>query len=240
MELSKISENKYFGVISIYEKDSVLFSGFGDIQKNLFSHPQQDFFMHEKRIENKPLINPVAVRIPASFFKTIETVGEVTIQDEKNLIKETIASSAPAPFCFEKQLPLNSKIVSQFGSYRKLATGMRYFHTGLDLRAWTGTTIQAMGEGQIVLARGFQVPGNAVYLNHGNNIFSKYFHMSALSVEEGQRIQKGQELGKSGATGRVEGPHLHWEVSWRGISTDPQEFVALSNKFCTHKLALNP
>ncbi len=192
--------------------------------------------MTEKSIQSKPLDNPVSLRIPASFFRNLESLEQTEIDQQKNLIKSAIKESNPGDFCFESELPVQSKVVSQFASYRKLPTGYQYFHTGLDLRAWTGTPIQAMANGKVVLSRNFHVPGNAVIIDHGNSIFSKYYHLSELSVAEGSDVQKGTIIGKSGGTGRVEAPHLHWEITWRGVPMDPLAFLKISRQICTTSL----
>jgi murein DD-endopeptidase MepM/ murein hydrolase activator NlpD len=96
-----------------------------------------------------------------------------------------------------------------------------------------------MAEGKVALSRHFHVPGNAVIIDHGNSIFSKYYHLSELSVKEGTSVLKGALIGKSGGTGRVEAPHLHWEITWRGIPMDPLSFLKLSKDICTQQLAYN-
>lgn len=145
-----------------------------------------------------------------------------------NLLKETSANS----FCFKTKIPLHSKIVSTFGSYRRLPSGQQYFHTGTDMRAATGTPIYAMADGEVVLANKFVIPGNAVFVDHGNGIYSKYFHLSEILVKPGQKIKMGELIGKSGGTGRVEAPHFHWEISWKSFPTDPMVFLNTMNAAC--------
>lgn len=233
LELTHVRNQTYFGAISVYEKGAIVFSGYSKISKKIFQNPSQDFFMIEKPIESRELKNPVNLRIPASFFKKLDTLEQSEIDHQKKLIRSTVKKSTPREICFESDLPVKSKVVSQFGSYRKLPTGYQYFHTGLDLRAWTGTPIYAMADGKVKLSQYFHVPGNAVIIDHGNHIFSKYFHLSELNVAEGTEIKKGTLIGKAGGTGRVEAPHLHWEITWRGIPMDPLAFLEkVPARFC--------
>lgn len=160
-------------------------------------------------------------------------MGEDQIQLERELIRSTILKETPGEtLCFDTQLPVESVRTSKFGSYRRLPTGLQYFHTGLDLRARTGTPIYAMADGAVAIAQFMNVPGNAVILDHGNSIFSKYYHLSELLVSPGQKVKKGDLIGKAGDTGRVEAAHLHWEVSWKGVVTDPKVFLDTLKTAC--------
>jgi murein DD-endopeptidase MepM/ murein hydrolase activator NlpD len=67
--------------------------------------------------------------------------------------------------------------------------------------------------------------GNVVIIDHGNMIFTIYAHLSKIEVNVGQQIEKGQQIGLTGASGRVSGPHLHWGVKINGAAVNPIQFI---------------
>jgi murein DD-endopeptidase MepM/ murein hydrolase activator NlpD len=78
-----------------------------------------------------------------------------------------------------------------------------------------------------VLARPLYYEGNCVVIDHGMGLFTLSMHFSRIDVREGQHVAAGQQLGLSGATGRVTGPHLHWAVRWQGAYLDPAKLLRL-------------
>jgi murein DD-endopeptidase MepM/ murein hydrolase activator NlpD len=70
------------------------------------------------------------------------------------------------------------------------------------------------------LVGSFYYAGNVVYLDHGKGLITIYMHMTETDVIEGQVVERGQQLGKVGATGRVTGPHVHWTARYGRISVD--------------------
>ncbi|MEU7064714.1 LysM peptidoglycan-binding domain-containing M23 family metallopeptidase [Streptomyces sp. NPDC051578] len=86
------------------------------------------------------------------------------------------------------------------------------YHTGVDFIASTGTTVKAVGAGTVVTAGWGGAYGNEVVIRHADGKYSQYGHLSQLSVSVGQSVTAGQQIGLSGATGNVTGPHLHFEV----------------------------
>jgi murein DD-endopeptidase MepM/ murein hydrolase activator NlpD len=94
-------------------------------------------------------------------------------------------------------------------------------HAGVDLAAPTGTLVPACGRGRVVFAAARILTGNSVVIEHLPGLFSIYYHLSAISVKEGEVVDKGQLIGRVGMTGFATGPHLHWEVQALGIAVDP-------------------
>ncbi|MER7536825.1 LysM peptidoglycan-binding domain-containing M23 family metallopeptidase [Streptomyces sp. NPDC097704] len=86
------------------------------------------------------------------------------------------------------------------------------YHTGVDFIASTGTTVHAVGPGTVYSAGDGGAYGNQVVIQHADGTFSQYAHLSSISVSAGQTVTGGQEIGLSGATGNVTGPHLHFEM----------------------------
>ncbi|MFF5563504.1 peptidoglycan DD-metalloendopeptidase family protein [Streptomyces sp. NPDC012623] len=86
------------------------------------------------------------------------------------------------------------------------------YHTGVDFIASSGSTVKAIGAGTVVSAGWGGSYGNQVVIRHSDGKYSQYAHLSAVSVSAGQSLSAGQQIGLSGATGNVTGPHLHFEV----------------------------
>ena len=89
-------------------------------------------------------------------------------------------------------------------------------HTGVDFPVPSGTPVYSVGDGQVVDTGYNRAYGNYVEIYHGNNIYSFYAHASSVIVSSGQYVTKGQQVMKSGATGNVSGPHLHFEIRTPG------------------------
>jgi murein DD-endopeptidase MepM/ murein hydrolase activator NlpD len=86
------------------------------------------------------------------------------------------------------------------------------YHTGVDFTAATGTTVRAVGPGTVYSAGWGGSYGNQVVIKHADGTYSQYGHLSSISVSAGQTVTGGQQIGLSGATGNVTGPHLHFEM----------------------------
>lgn len=129
-----------------------------------------------------------------------------------------------------------SVITSRFGateaSRMKLHEGDPNYtgHKGLDIGCPTGSTIVAAEDGVVIFAGWTDGSGNKVKIQHDsgwcNGMSTGYLHLSSYSVAAGQRVNKGQPIAKSGNTGKfTTGPHLHFEVQYRGSMVDPQKYL---------------
>ncbi|MFG2309445.1 peptidoglycan DD-metalloendopeptidase family protein [Streptomyces sp. NPDC048566] len=102
------------------------------------------------------------------------------------------------------------------------------YHTGTDFVVPTGTTIKSIAAGTVVSAGWGGAYGNQVVIQHADGRYSQYAHMSSLSVSAGQSVTEGQQIGLSGATGNVTGPHLHFEIRTTpdyGSDIDPVAYL---------------
>lgn len=116
---------------------------------------------------------------------------------------------------------------SAFGSRRTYGGGSSVSaHEGEDLSAPPGTPVTAPAPGTVVLAETLFVRGNAVVLDHGNGVFTGYWHMQSLAVKAGDRVRAGDTLGEVGSTGLSTGAHLHWEMRVSGVPIDPTQWLA--------------
>ena len=122
--------------------------------------------------------------------------------------------------------PIESITTSEYGSSRTYNGVLKSYHGGVDFRAKTPLPILASNDGVVVLAKDRYYSGGTVILDHGEGIYTCYFHFSQLDVKVGEKVTRGQTIGLSGATGRITGPHLHFGVMAHGIQVDPLEFIA--------------
>ena len=125
--------------------------------------------------------------------------------------------------------PMESPVTSAFGTARLLNGTLSSFHSGTDFKASPGTPVTAVNDGVVVLAEERYFAGNSVIIDHGEGLYSCYYHLSRMEVNVGQRVRKGQQIGLSGDTGRVTGPHLHFAVMLQGVQVDPMQLLATLN-----------
>lgn len=123
--------------------------------------------------------------------------------------------------------PADATISDVFGSERIFNGKTSSPHLGLDFRVPSGTPVQAMNDGTVLLARPLYFEGNFVVLDHGQGMLTLYLHLSEFKVTEGDRVKRGQVIGLSGGTGRATGPHLHVGVRWQGTYLDPASLMRL-------------
>jgi len=121
--------------------------------------------------------------------------------------------------------PVDGPITSGFGPRVHPIFGDVRMHTGVDFGVAAGTPIRAAGDGVVVLAGPYGGYGNATVIDHGNALATLYGHQSALLVAPGDRVTRGQVIGRSGCTGYCTGPHLHFEVRVYGTPVDPLPYL---------------
>jgi murein DD-endopeptidase MepM/ murein hydrolase activator NlpD len=120
--------------------------------------------------------------------------------------------------------PLNfSYVTSNFNPRRFHPVTRRIRpHNGTDYGAPVGTPVWASGDGRVIESAYNNLNGHYVFIQHGNNIVTKYLHLSRRQVSRGDRVRQGQTIGRVGATGRVTGAHLHYEFLLNGVHRNPR------------------
>lgn len=148
------------------------------------------------------------------------------IRRERALVRRTLETVSPEwrmEGGFRPPRPL--EVTSPFGQARMFNGELRSRHTGLDLRGQPGAPVRAAAAGRVALARDLYFAGNAVFVDHGLGVYTGYFHLSSIAVEEGDEVDAGTLLGKVGATGRVTGAHLHWYLAVDGEAVDASSLL---------------
>jgi murein DD-endopeptidase MepM/ murein hydrolase activator NlpD/parvulin-like peptidyl-prolyl isomerase len=153
-----------------------------------------------------------------------ETIDPAVTKPEEDLIASVTAAATPHKWWeglfFRPVDP--SCAPSGYGNRRSYnGSAYTYFHAGLDWGLCDTDTIFAPAPGVVVYTGSLIVRGNATIIDHGWGIYTGYWHQSEIDVKVGDRVVTGQPIGKIGATGRVTGAHLHWEVWANGVQVDP-------------------
>jgi murein DD-endopeptidase MepM/ murein hydrolase activator NlpD len=127
---------------------------------------------------------------------------------------------------FADPLP-GKEITTPFGVRRIINSIPKNPHSGIDLAANVGEPVRAPNDGVVVLAEDQFFSGNSIVLDHGQGIYTMFFHLSEMRVRIGQAVIQGDVIGLVGATGRLTGPCLHWGVRVQGAKVDPLELIKL-------------
>jgi murein DD-endopeptidase MepM/ murein hydrolase activator NlpD len=122
--------------------------------------------------------------------------------------------------------PVDGRLSSLFGLKRFFNNQPKNPHSGLDIAAPAGTPIVAPASARVINTGNYYYNGNTVFLDHGQGLITGYFHMAEIKVKPEQRVSQGTILGTVGETGRVTGPHLHWNVYLNKTKVDPALFIS--------------
>ncbi len=139
-----------------------------------------------------------------------------------------MASHIPA-ICPLRTAPATFRMTSPFGYRSDPINGVSKFHSGMDFACPPGNPVYAAGDGVVETADNeFFGYGNCVVINHGFGYKTLYAHLSTMEVVPGQKVSRGTRIAETGASGRVTGPHLHYEVLYRDVNVNPYDFMDLS------------
>lgn len=117
---------------------------------------------------------------------------------------------------------------SSFGWRPDPITGQNALHEGVDFIADIGTPIYSAAGGVVVFAEMHPQYGNLIEIDHGNDFSTRYAHASRMMVKAGDLIKRGRKIAEVGTTGRSTGPHLHFEVRFKGVAQNPARFLQQS------------
>jgi murein DD-endopeptidase MepM/ murein hydrolase activator NlpD len=154
-------------------------------------------------------------------------LNEAVEQQELELIRSLMSQFSPTRY-FDGAfgLPAAATITSAYGSVRSYNNGdVQRVHTGTDFGGPPGSSIMAPAAGRVVMVDNLNIRGLATVIDHGWGVYTGYWHQSATYVSPGDFVQEGQVIGAIGSSGRVSGPHLHWELWVNGIPVDPMQWV---------------
>ena len=154
---------------------------------------------------------------------------QATIKQDQDIKHKTFSEvSAERQWSGRFVAPVDAPVSDVFGTRRVFNGATKSVHQGLDYRVPPATPVNAINSGTVILAQSLYFEGNCVTIDHGQGLLSLYLHLSELKVKEGDHVDRDQEIGLSGATGRATGPHLHIAVRWQGIYLDPAALLGLA------------
>ncbi|HFS67249.1 MAG TPA: M23 family metallopeptidase [Flavobacteriia bacterium] len=133
--------------------------------------------------------------------------------------KEEMLASIPAIMPVAKENL--TRMASGYGMRMHPILKIRKMHEGMDFTAKKGTPIYASGNGKVIRAKRSATYGNVVYVDHGYGYETRYAHMSKIATRKGKKVKRGDLIGYVGNTGRSVGPHLHYEVHYKGKAVNP-------------------
>lgn len=139
---------------------------------------------------------------------------------------KTAAGLAP----IRKPMEAPTRISSGFGNRTDPFTGTRAYHSGIDFPAPKGTIVMSAGYGKVTFVGQKSGYGNLVEVTHAAGLITRYGHLSAFLVKEGQVVDAGTPIAKVGSTGRSTGPHLHFEVRHKDQALDPNKYLAAGRR----------
>lgn len=166
--------------------------------------------------------------------------NKVTISDnsykrivkEKKSLRTALVGEVKAGHYFHSAFakgftqPVEGIVSGVYGSQRFFNGKPRNPHYGLDIAAPTGTPVLAPADGKVrYVHENMFFNGKTLIVYHGSGVFSSFSHLSAINVKENSYVKRGQKIAEVGATGRVTGPHLHWEVKHIRTRVDPQLLI---------------
>ncbi len=155
------------------------------------------------------------------------TLDPAVTQPELEQVEAIVAPFTPARHWDGVfALPSVGALRSIFGSLRSYNGGpYDSFHAGVDFSGGDDRPITAPAPGVVVFTGPLIVRGNATIIDHGWGVYTGYWHQSVIQVNVGDQVQTGQVIGFNGSTGRVTGPHLHWELWVGGFQADPMQWT---------------
>jgi murein DD-endopeptidase MepM/ murein hydrolase activator NlpD len=181
------------------------------------------------RVVPEILANSPAIADRGSLVESYLAINRELRRRNGQTLRELAARSARTLLWSEPFLPMrNAAVTAAFADRRTYVYDGKPIdqqdHLGFDLASVERDAVLASNRGKVVLARYFGIYGNAVVIDHGLGLQSLYGHLSSIAVAEGQEVERGQELGRSGQTGLAGGDHLHFTLLLQGLPVTPVEW----------------
>ena len=168
-------------------------------------------------------------RIDGLEQKMVSPPAEVTArikQDNINVANARSGNTDLDALFTRFEWPAKGVISGVYGSQRILNGVPKWPHYGLDIANETGTPVYAPVDGVVTMANDLYYSGNTLILDHGMRVFSTFLHMDTITVEVGETVKQGEQIGTIGSTGRSTGPHLDWRINLGNTRLDPQTIIS--------------
>jgi murein DD-endopeptidase MepM/ murein hydrolase activator NlpD len=181
----------------------------------------------------EPARAPSQLAVSSRFTQPLDAATRARIDRENARAREVgrRAHSTPPMWTEPFFRPRDTRITSGFGTGRMFNGRVASRHLGVDFAGGVGTPVHAANRGVVALVDEFFLGGKVIYVDHGGGIVTGYLHLSETWVREGDVVERGQRIGAVGATGRVTGPHLHWNARYGATTVNPLELIELGHWF---------
>lgn len=165
--------------------------------------------------------------LPGAMVTPPQAVLDRIARDQAAVAKARAPRRPVAEFAEGFIWPLKgTRISGEFGARRILNGEPRQPHFGVDIAAPQGSPVLASADGVVTLAApDLYYTGQTVIIDHGLGVSTSYLHLSRTDVQVGQRVRRGETIGRVGMTGRATGPHLCWRANWQSVRMDPSLLV---------------
>jgi len=190
----------------------------------------EEFRFGEKPGQGGPAITSGRELSLADFNKMLDEMSRVLDDrsDKLGVLDSLLMDDRLARKTIPTTMPVEAGYYSSNYGYRiDPINGRNTFHTGVDIIASPGTPVMAAAGGVVATVVRDPEYGNMVDIDHDNGLTTRYAHLTRSLVKVGDVVMKGQKIAIVGATGRVTGPHLHFEVREKGIPLNPNKFLSL-------------
>lgn len=215
--VSKVKPGEYPIVFEFTQNDK-RYKARGVVRLNPKDYPKEELKVQQK------MISPKKQDLPR-IKKEAQIVGKAL----RTMTNKRMWRTPPGT-------PLNTMTLTSHYGFHRVYNGVpRNGHAAADLRAAEGTNVKAPFDGTVILTGSHYYAGGSVYIDSGNGVITVFFHLSKILVKPGQQVKAGQLIAKSGSTGRVTGPHLHYGLNLSGHFVDP---MPLYNTSITKMLKL--
>lgn len=170
------------------------------------------------------------LRVAPAFGRQPDSATAARIKRESNRAVDVARQAHRTPRLWDGPFsaPRETRITSGFGGGREYNGTITSRHMGTDFAGATGTPVRATNRGVVRIVDAFFYGGNVIYLDHGAGVSTAYLHLSGQLVATDDTVQRGQVIGRVGATGRVTGPHLHFIVRYGSVTVDPMSLLSVA------------
>ena len=191
-----------------------------------YDSPSEFLLLGNKIRINKKNFRESRIVIKDKKFNEISKINLKRISEEKKIFDKYIKLITEKKYLsINFKMPSKGIISSEYGVKRFINNIPRNPHLGLDIAADKGTLIVAPENGKIVFSGNFFYRGNLLIIDHGNGIITTYSHLDEILKIKGDFVKRGQKIASIGSSGRVTGPHLHFETIVYGIKINPLIFL---------------
>ncbi len=180
--------------------------------------------------------NVIKGKYKSEIIKVAKSKVSLNAKDKKRTQKEyreavKIYKKISSKILWTKEFiqPIISKVTSPFGIKRVYNKQIKSYHSGVDYRASVGENIYATNAGIVKLVKNRFYAGGSVIIDHGQGLYSCYFHLSKFYVKKDQKVKQGDVIALSGSSGRITGPHLHFTIKLHGVTVDPNQLIDILN-----------